>query len=94
MQAWKPSRFATLLGDAVHAMSPTAGSGANDAFHDVDSLVKVIEMHGLDGLTEEIVGTYEEEMRRSAGESLRASLGAGADAFGQKPPEECRPIRA
>jgi 2-polyprenyl-6-methoxyphenol hydroxylase-like FAD-dependent oxidoreductase len=61
--AWPPSRV-TLLGDAVHAMSPAAGSGANTALRDAAVLCRALRAAVADGgdlLT--AVGSYEEEMR-------------------------------
>jgi 2-polyprenyl-6-methoxyphenol hydroxylase-like FAD-dependent oxidoreductase len=57
--AWPPSRV-TLLGDAIHAMSPSRGSGANlallDAAHLCDALTGGGDLIAA-------IGAYEERMR-------------------------------
>jgi 2-polyprenyl-6-methoxyphenol hydroxylase-like FAD-dependent oxidoreductase len=61
--AWPPSRV-TVLGDAIHAMSPAGGSGANIALKDAGLLSSVLAKAVADGgdLTTAI-GDYEEQMR-------------------------------
>jgi 2-polyprenyl-6-methoxyphenol hydroxylase-like FAD-dependent oxidoreductase len=60
---WPPSRV-TVLGDAIHAMSPAGGSGANIALKDAGLLSTVLANAVADGgdLTAAI-GDYEEQMR-------------------------------
>ncbi|EXJ94832.1 hypothetical protein A1O1_03230 [Capronia coronata CBS 617.96] len=52
LPAWTPSAQVAVLGDAVHAMSPTGAQGANVAIKDAASLAKVI----VAGVTAEGVG--------------------------------------
>jgi 2-polyprenyl-6-methoxyphenol hydroxylase-like FAD-dependent oxidoreductase len=56
---WPPSRV-TLLGDAIHAMSPAGGSGANTALLDAANLCDALSGGG-DVVT--AIGAYEERMR-------------------------------
>jgi 2-polyprenyl-6-methoxyphenol hydroxylase-like FAD-dependent oxidoreductase len=61
--AW-PSGRVTVLGDAIHAMSPSGGSGANTALTDARVLraALVAAVRGETPLTQAIRG-YEEQMR-------------------------------
>ena len=52
-----PTGRVTLLGDAVHPMTPAAGAGANTALHDAALLTAALRDRGVDGLAE-----YEREM--------------------------------
>ena len=57
--AWEPSRV-TLIGDAIHAMLPTLGMGANMALRDAGTLAGK-----LAACTDPVaaIGEYEREMR-------------------------------
>lgn len=57
--AWQPSRV-TLVGDAIHAMLPTLGQGANQALRDAGQLAARLAEAG-DPLA--AVAAYEEDMR-------------------------------
>jgi 2-polyprenyl-6-methoxyphenol hydroxylase-like FAD-dependent oxidoreductase len=57
--AWPPSRV-TVLGDAIHAMSPARGSGANTALRDAQRLCEALTS-GEDLI--EAVGRYEADLR-------------------------------
>jgi 2-polyprenyl-6-methoxyphenol hydroxylase-like FAD-dependent oxidoreductase len=57
--AWEPSRV-TLLGDAIHAMLPTLGQGANMALRDAAALAD--RLAGTDDVVAAI-GDYEADMR-------------------------------
>jgi 2-polyprenyl-6-methoxyphenol hydroxylase-like FAD-dependent oxidoreductase len=71
---WRPGNV-TLVGDAVHTMTPGRGAGANTALRDArelrDRLVGVRD--GRLTLVE-AVGSYEELMRRYAALAVRESL--------------------
>jgi salicylate hydroxylase len=69
---WTPSRV-TLLGDAIHAMPPTFGAGANSALRDAASLATTMERvsQGIDLI--EAIGDYERDMRTHVFPILRAS---------------------
>jgi 2-polyprenyl-6-methoxyphenol hydroxylase-like FAD-dependent oxidoreductase len=75
---WAPSPV-TLLGDAIHAMSPARGSGANTALRDAALLSQrlVAADRGAQPLLSAI-GDYEQEMRRYGFEAVRASAEAEA----------------
>ncbi|WP_157537464.1 FAD-dependent oxidoreductase [Kitasatospora azatica] len=76
--AWQPSRV-TLLGDAIHAMSPARGSGANTALRDAALLCRTL----VAALAEDrdlvtAVGGYEAEMREYGFAAVAASREAEA----------------
>jgi 2-polyprenyl-6-methoxyphenol hydroxylase-like FAD-dependent oxidoreductase len=66
---WTPSRV-TLLGDAIHNMTPMAGIGANTALRDADQL-----RQNLIGAADPVNGvrTYETAMRAYANRALKLS---------------------
>ena len=71
--AWPPSRV-TLLGDAIHAMSPARGSGANTALRDAALLTEELTAAARGAKTlVEAVGGYERQMTGYGFEAVRAS---------------------
>jgi 2-polyprenyl-6-methoxyphenol hydroxylase-like FAD-dependent oxidoreductase len=73
--AWPPSRV-TVLGDAIHAMSPARGSGANTALRDASRLCDALTS-GDEVL--DAVGRYEAEMREYGYAAVEASRRAEAE---------------
>jgi 2-polyprenyl-6-methoxyphenol hydroxylase-like FAD-dependent oxidoreductase len=72
---WTPSAV-TLLGDAIHTMSPGRGVGANTALRDAELLRRRVAGamgHGRSGIIAAI-GDYEEEMCRYGFDAVAASL--------------------
>jgi 2-polyprenyl-6-methoxyphenol hydroxylase-like FAD-dependent oxidoreductase len=65
---WPTGRI-TFLGDAVHAMSPAGGEGANMAMADAASLVAAFKANGIDG-----IAAYEDDMRQRARLALQRSI--------------------
>ncbi|KAM5466708.1 hypothetical protein MauCBS54593_005966, partial [Microsporum audouinii] len=86
IKPWVPSDKATVIGDAVHAMSPCGGVGAVTALVDGASLARTI---ATEGISVESIGEFEKAMREFAGASIRRSYIGGRKLFGQKPFEEC-----
>lgn len=77
---WKRGRGrVTLLGDAIHAMSPAGGRGANMALEDAGALATCLAGAPANpyGLTHAL-DRYEAEMRRRADEAIAVSV-AGMD---------------
>lgn len=68
---WPAGRI-TFLGDAIHAMSPAGGEGANTAMADAALLVSAYKAHGVDG-----IAAYEEGMRQRARAALERSMKYG-----------------
>ncbi|KAH8670934.1 hypothetical protein BX600DRAFT_509657 [Xylariales sp. PMI_506] len=93
MPAWEPNRLVTLMGDAVHTMPPTAAAGANIAFKDVEALIETIEKYGIEGLSRDVIGEYEQRVRTTAAEGIRLGFMGGMRTFGVKPLEECKPVQ-
>ncbi|MEZ0066961.1 2-polyprenyl-6-methoxyphenol hydroxylase-like FAD-dependent oxidoreductase [Streptacidiphilus sp. MAP12-20] len=74
--AWEPGRV-TLLGDAIHAMSPARGSGANTALQDAAVLCGALTEAADDPVA--AVGRYETEMREYGFAAVEASRRAEAE---------------
>jgi 2-polyprenyl-6-methoxyphenol hydroxylase-like FAD-dependent oxidoreductase len=72
---WPASRV-TVLGDAIHAMSPAGGSGANTALRDAAELCRALA-GGADITT--AIGQYEHHLRDYGYAALTASARAEAE---------------
>ncbi|MGF6885537.1 2-polyprenyl-6-methoxyphenol hydroxylase-like FAD-dependent oxidoreductase [Nocardia sp. GAS34] len=75
-ERWTPGPV-TLLGDAIHATSPTGGNGANTALRDADLLRRnlIDAAQGRRDLRG-AVGDYEQRMFEYGGEAVRDSIAA------------------
>ncbi|MFF2996880.1 FAD-dependent oxidoreductase [Streptomyces sp. NPDC057950] len=69
LRPWEPSAV-TLLGDAIHNMTPMAGIGANTALRDADELRRALLGPGP---LVALVGRYESAMRDYANAALALS---------------------
>jgi 2-polyprenyl-6-methoxyphenol hydroxylase-like FAD-dependent oxidoreductase len=83
LRPW-PSSTVTLLGDAIHNMTPMAGVGANTALRDAGVLRRaLIEVVAGRRTPVDAIADYEREMRdyanRAIGMSLRNARNAGSD---------------
>ena len=77
--AWPPSRV-TLLGDAIHAMSPARGSGANTALQDAALLCRTLSAAATTGGdVVAALGDYERQMRTYGYAAVTASSRAEAE---------------
>lgn len=70
---WQSEPRVTLLGDAVHSMTPAGGIGASTAVRDSALLGKLLAEAG--GYSSDITATYEREMRVYANEAVKTSYG-------------------
>lgn len=87
MQPWQSSGV-TLLGDAIHAMTP-AGIGANVALQDARVLLASLLARGVGA---DAVGAYEQQMRVYAVDAITSSAGAGKKMYGQPGFDGMRPV--
>lgn len=90
LPAWTPSEKVTLIGDAAHVMSPSAGIGAMTALCDAAALAKVIRDEGM---TREGIGRFEEGMREMAKEAVLKSQMGGKHLFGMMDFEGMEEVR-
>ena len=87
---WDSSRHVTLIGDAAHVMSPTAGAaGATTAIRDAATLSRALS--GQRSLVENVT-EYEIEMRTYAKDVVMRSAVGGNYLFGMRPFEELQPV--
>lgn len=77
---WQNQPRVTVLGDAVHSMTPAGGIGANTAVRDSALLGRLLSEAG--GLVDGITDTYEREMRLYASEAVASSYGMARTQFG------------
>ncbi|MFC4908687.1 FAD-dependent oxidoreductase [Actinomadura gamaensis] len=85
---WPSRRDVTLLGDAVHAMSPAAGVGANTALRDAAALADAVAGALADGGGEAMaraIDAYEERMADYGFDAVRVSAMNGHRMLGQDP---------
>ncbi|HEV2371302.1 MAG TPA: FAD-dependent monooxygenase [Streptosporangiaceae bacterium] len=78
--AWSASRV-TVLGDAIHAMSPARGSGANTALQDAGVLCRALTdpVPSDDTALLIAIGGYQEQMREYGYAAIAASQQAMAE---------------
>jgi 2-polyprenyl-6-methoxyphenol hydroxylase-like FAD-dependent oxidoreductase len=79
---WKNEPRVTLIGDAVHAMTPAGGNGANTAVQDSALLGRLLAEAG--GFKEGLTEAYEKEMRVYGSAAVKASYGQAESSFGVK----------
>jgi 2-polyprenyl-6-methoxyphenol hydroxylase-like FAD-dependent oxidoreductase len=74
LQPWEPTTV-TLMGDAIHNMTPMAGKGANTALRDAETLSEAL-LKAASGETSLVkaIGDYEATMRRYANRAIQLSL--------------------
>lgn len=83
VRAWPPSRI-TLLGDAIHNMTPMAGIGANTALRDASLLAGKLAAARRESLVTAI-GEYEAAMRGYGFAAVRLSLRNARQAASGRP---------
>jgi 2-polyprenyl-6-methoxyphenol hydroxylase-like FAD-dependent oxidoreductase len=77
---WPNELRVTLIGDAVHAMTPAGGNGANTAVKDSALLGKLLAQSG--GYREGLTNEYEDEMRAYGSEAVKQSYAHAKVQFG------------
>lgn len=70
---WQNEPRVTVIGDAVHSMTPAGGIGANTAVQDSALLGKLLVEAG--GYAPSVTAAYEKEMRVYGSEAVRTSYG-------------------
>ena len=77
---WKNEPRVTVIGDAVHSMTPAGGNGANTAVRDSALLGRLLAEAG--GFREGLTEAYEKEMRVYASAAVKASYEFARGSFG------------
>jgi 2-polyprenyl-6-methoxyphenol hydroxylase-like FAD-dependent oxidoreductase len=70
---WENEPRVTVIGDAVHSMTPAGGIGANTAVRDSALLGRLLYEAG--GYKEGLTAAYEKEMRVYGSEAVATSYG-------------------
>ena len=86
---WKASSRVTLIGDAIHAMSPTSAAGATTALRDAAFLAQTLSEGGMNTAS---IHKYEAAMRAYAGEVIRGSVMGGKWLFGMQSFDKLPPL--
>ena len=77
---WRNEPRVTVIGDAVHSMTPAGGIGANTAVRDSALLGRLLADAG--GCEDGVTAAYEKEMRVYASEAVGSSYGQATKQFG------------
>ena len=86
---WKNDPRVTVIGDAVHSMTPAGGIGANTAVRDSALLGRLLAEAG--GYGEGVTAAYEKEMRVYASQAVAMSYGMATGQFGVTIDEKTSP---
>ncbi|KAF1925640.1 FAD/NAD(P)-binding domain-containing protein [Didymella exigua CBS 183.55] len=84
---WPNESRVTIIGDAVHAMTPAGGNGANTAVRDSDLLGRLVGeawAQRKGDTWEGVTAAYEKEMREYASAAVKESFGQATEQFGIK----------
>ena len=87
---WTPSAKVTVMGDAIHTLSPAGGVGAVTTIKDAASLTKILVEQGL---SKESIGAYESAMRAYATASVQRSFSGANKLYGMPPFEKCQSVQ-
>ncbi|KAH6614606.1 hypothetical protein B0J18DRAFT_304126 [Chaetomium sp. MPI-SDFR-AT-0129] len=87
---WDNDPRVTVLGDAVHSMTPAGGNGANTAVRGAALLGRLLGEAG--GWKEGVTEKYEREIRVLGSEAVRASYQTARGEFGIEIDEERTPV--
>ncbi len=82
MTSWLPSRV-SVLGDAIHVMSPASGLGANSALYDAAILVRTLNaaIYKKTNVIN-VVAEYEQQLRDHSFAAVSSSRQGGKQLFG------------
>lgn len=86
---WPNDPRVTVIGDAVHSMTPAAGLGANTAVRDSALLGRLLREAG--GCQPSVTAVYEKEMRVYASDAVHQSYSGAVRQFGIKIEEGVTP---
>jgi 2-polyprenyl-6-methoxyphenol hydroxylase-like FAD-dependent oxidoreductase len=75
---WPNEPRVTVIGDAVHSMTPAGGIGANTAVQDSALLGKLL----ANGYNSDVTAKYEKEMRVYGSAAVKTSYGMAVEQFG------------
>lgn len=86
---WENCPRVTVIGDAVHSMTPAGGIGANTAVRDSELLGRLLREAG--GFGEGVTGEYEKHMRVYGSEAVGKSYAMAKGSFGVAIDEKTTP---
>lgn len=89
LPSWTTCERVTVLGDAVHVMSPSGGVGAVAAVHDSYALVNILKE---DGISVSSISKFEDQMRAFSSVCLERSFRAGDRLIKAPFANECKTV--
>ncbi|ERF70019.1 hypothetical protein EPUS_03571 [Endocarpon pusillum Z07020] len=87
---WRNEARVTVIGDAVHSMTPAGGIGANTAVRDSALLGELLANAG--GYQSDVTAAYESKMRIYASEAVKTSYGLAEAQFGISITEDSKTV--
>ncbi|KAM5349688.1 hypothetical protein ACJ41O_006193 [Fusarium nematophilum] len=87
---WPNEPRVTVIGDAVHSMTPAGGIGANTAVRDSALLGRLLREAG--GYKPGVTAAYEKEMRDYGSKAVHESYSTAMGGFGIRIDEETSPV--